>query len=213
MGLAALEEEPVNKPLRFLIPTVFALAIPVAASAQRTIVTTFNYAANYVVVIRTTTDVQTKVDTVVFVYAFAPRVHPFDAPPTATPSVGFSIVVANFANAEIHYLDSGTTSDFELVLSPGLLRATLRATIPTYLGETVSVDLSWDAAGSRERRMLGPYRDKLDGFFYLDRADFVERAALVSGSVSGRAVATTFQRVSYARLGTTHQGSVEFRLP
>ena len=202
-----------NKPLRFLIPAVFVLAIPVAASAQRPIVTTFNYASNYVVVIRSTSDAQSQVDTVVFVYAFSPKVHPSDAPPTNVPEAGFSIVVYDPASSEIPYVDSGQTSDFELVMAPGLDQATLRATIPARLGGTVTVDLSWDAAGSRERRMFGPDRVQLDGFFSVGRADFVERAALVSGSVTSRAVATTFQRVSNARLGTTHQGSVERRVP
>ena len=195
--------------LNRLLIALAALALgppPHRACAQGHTATDFNWAANYVIVTHHATDVRAQVDTAIMVYAFSPREHPFDAPPTVLPQGGYYILVRNLATGASHYIDFGDAIDFELDLLPGLQSATLRGTASSRRGDATKIDLRWEATGSRERRVFGPDRVGIDDVFYFSRSDFTKREALVSGSVCSPGVSITLDRVaSDARIGTTHQ--------
>jgi hypothetical protein len=196
----------VLKRLLFMLVILALGPPPHRAYAQSHTATNFNWAANYVVVTHRATGVRAQVDTVIMVYAFSPREHPLDAPPTVLPQGGYYILVRNLATGASHYIDFGDAIDFELDLLPGLQSATLRGTASSRRGDATKIDLRWEATGSRERRVFGPDRVGIDDVFYFSRSDFTEREALVSGSVCSPGVVITLDRVSSnARIGTTHQ--------
>ncbi len=196
---------------------VLVLSLPLPSRAQPVTVTTFNWMGNYVGVIHHALDPQGQVDTLIVISAFSPKSRPDVGPISASrlAEAFCSILIYNVASPWIQYQhDVGWTSDFELQMHPSLQTATLRATIPTRQGDTFHLDLSWDAAGSRERRVIGPDRQEFGGSVAFTRVDFVERSALVSGSVTSRTAAVVLQDVdSGIGLGTTHQVSLEMLRP
>jgi hypothetical protein len=198
---------------RLFLAAAFVLVLPASGRTAPLTLTKFNFTANYVVVTRQTTDLGAHVDTTVFIFAYSPGDHPSDAPPTATSTVGLYILVRNSVTHDVLYFDTGEAATFELRMTPGLPSGTLNAVIPTRLGKMMKVDLSWIAVGSVVNIGTGPEREELDGYVVLERAHFKERPARVSGSLSGDPIAITFLDVSDARLGFTHQGSIEVRAP
>ena len=196
----------------FLLLTLL-LTTPALGRAAPPTLTKYNFSADYVIVSRHTSDLAAHVDTTIMLFTYGPMSHPDNAPPTIIPNIGLYILVQNSITHDVLYFDTGEATPFELHMARGLPSATLRAAISTRSGVTTSVQLSWTGSGPIVNVQFGPLRDKLDDYVIMERADFKERPALVSGTIIGGPIAATFVDVPTARMGTTHQGSLYITVP